>query len=315
MLSREDNELVTRVGPGTPLGRMMRKYWTPALLSEEIARDGAPVRIRLLGERLVAFRDTDGRVGVFEEYCPHRRVSLFLGRNEERGLRCVYHGWKFDVAGRCVDMPTEPPGSEFQRKMRAVAYPTVEHGGVVWAYLGSGEPPAPPRFEWTRLRPEQRVVTRTWQECNWLQALEGGIDAAHAAALHTVIDEASKRAVGGVRHHRRDRAAAKPSPGAAAAHRRRPRPAGGGRPAAVQPAGGLLGGARAAVRGGRRDAARAPRPPHPRVRLGHDVRRRARDPARRRLVLAGERSAARRRELGCLSAGGALSAASPPPLP
>jgi hypothetical protein len=106
----------------------------------------------------------------------------------------VYHGWKFDVSGRCLDMPTEPAGSEFRRQMRVVSYATVELGGVVWAYLGSGEPPLPPRFEWTRLKPEQRVVTRTWQECNWLQALEGGIDAAHAAALHTVLDDKSKRA-------------------------------------------------------------------------------------------------------------------------
>ena len=195
MLSREDNELVTRVGPEAPLGRLMRRYWLPALLSDEIAEpDGPPVRVRLLGESLVAFRDTEGRIGLIEEFCAHRRVSLFLGRNEESGLRCVYHGWKYDVSGRCVDMPTEPPETDFSARVRLAAYPTVELGGVVWAYLGGGEPPAEPRFEWTGLRPDQRVVTRTWQECNWLQALEGGIDSAHASALHTTLTPDTKRA-------------------------------------------------------------------------------------------------------------------------
>ena len=194
MLTREDNELVTRVGPGTPMGKLMRRYWMPALLSSELERDGAPVRVRLLGERLIAFRDTEGRIGLIEEFCAHRRVSMYLARNEECGIRCVYHGWKYDVNGRCIDMPTEPAGSTFKDKIRMTAYKTVELGGVVFAWMSEGEAPAPPRFEWTRLRPDQRVVTRTWQECNWLQALEGGIDAAHAAALHTVLDDTSKRA-------------------------------------------------------------------------------------------------------------------------
>ncbi len=195
MLSHEDNEKLTRVGSGTPMGALMRRYWTPALLSSEIAEpDGAPVRIRLLGESLVAFRDTAGRVGVLDEFCAHRRASLFLGRNEEGGLRCVYHGWKYDVTGRCVELPTEPADSDFKDTIQLTAYPTVEHGGVVWAYLGTGDAPPPPRFEWTGLGPDQRVVTRTWQECNWLQALEGGIDSAHASALHVVLDPASGRA-------------------------------------------------------------------------------------------------------------------------
>jgi len=195
MLSTEDNDLVTRVGPGTPLGALMRRYWIPVVVASEIAeRDGPPIRVRLLGERLVAFRNSEGRVGLLGEFCPHRRVSLFLGRNEECGLRCVYHGWKFDLAGRCVDMPTEPPGSEFKNRIRQVAYPTAELGGVVWAYMGEGDPPPPPRFEWTRLRDDQRVVTRTWQECNWLQALEGGIDSMHASALHTKLTPGSPRA-------------------------------------------------------------------------------------------------------------------------
>ena len=194
MLTREDNELVTRVGPGTPMGTLMRRYWTPALLSSDLERDGAPARVRLLGERLIAFRDTEGRIGLLEEFCAHRRVSMYLGRNEECGLRCVYHGWKYDVNGRCIDMPTEPAGSTFKDRIRMRAYPTVELGGVVFVWMGEGAPPAPPHFEWTRVRPEQRVVTRIWQESNWLQAVEGGIDAAHASALHTLVDETSKRA-------------------------------------------------------------------------------------------------------------------------
>ena len=195
MLSREDNERVTRVGPGTPLGKLMRAYWIPALLASEIEeRDGPPVRVRLLGEDLVAYRDTSGRVGLLEELCAHRLVSLFLGRNEENGIRCVYHGWKYDVTGQCVDMPTEVEDSPYKSKIRLQAYPTIETGGIIWAYMGEGTPPEPPAFEYTRLRPEQRVVSRTWQESNWLQALEGGIDSMHASALHTVISKDSTRA-------------------------------------------------------------------------------------------------------------------------
>ena len=137
MLSREDNELLCRIGPGTPMGDLMRQYWVPAALSNELgARDGAPLRVRLLGEDLIAFRASSGTVGLVRSSCPHRGASLFYGRNEEEGLRCVYHGWKFDVAGRCVDMPSEPAESNFRGKVRAVAYPCVERAGLVWAYLG-----------------------------------------------------------------------------------------------------------------------------------------------------------------------------------
>jgi len=188
MLNYEDNERLCRVGPDTPMGNMLRRYWQPALLSSELEeRDGPPMRVRLLGEDLVAFRDTDGRVGLVDAYCPHRRAPLFYGRNEDCGIRCVYHGWKYDVTGRCVDMPTEAADSDLKSRIHHAAYPTVELGDVVWAYLGTGEPPPPPRFEWTGLRPDQRIVTRTWQECNWLQALEGGIDSMHASALHTLL--------------------------------------------------------------------------------------------------------------------------------
>jgi phenylpropionate dioxygenase-like ring-hydroxylating dioxygenase large terminal subunit len=134
MLSREDNELLTRVGPGTPMGTTMRRYWIPALLAWELPEpDCPPVRTRLLGEDLVAFRDTVGRVGLLAELCPHRRASLFLGRNEECGLRCVYHGWKFDVEGRCVDMMNEPDALSFKHKIRTTSYPTLEVGGIIWA--------------------------------------------------------------------------------------------------------------------------------------------------------------------------------------
>ena len=193
MLKREDNERLTRVGPGTPMGTLMRKYWMPALLSSELEADGAPVRVKILGERLLAFRDSRNRIGLIDEFCAHRRTSLFYGRNEDCGIRCIYHGWKYDVTGRCVDLPTEPPGSTYISKIKLTSYPTVELGGVLWAYLGEGTPPAPPKFEWTQLEPARRQVCRNLVECNWLQTLEGGIDSAHASFLHSVVSDSTKR--------------------------------------------------------------------------------------------------------------------------
>src|SRR3954452_11463016 len=135
MLSREDNELLTSVGPGTPMGTLMRRFWLPILLSTELPEaDCPPVRVGLLGEKLVAYRDSEGQLGLVAENCPHRGASLFFGRNEEAGIRCVYHGWKFDVAGTCVDMPNEPPESNLRSKVRVTAYPCVERGEVIWAY-------------------------------------------------------------------------------------------------------------------------------------------------------------------------------------
>jgi phenylpropionate dioxygenase-like ring-hydroxylating dioxygenase large terminal subunit len=196
MLARDDNERVTRVGPGTPMGETMRRYWIPALLARELAEpDGPPVRVRLLGEDLVAFRDSRGRVGLLEERCPHRQASLFLGRNKECGLRCVYHGWKFDADGQCVDMMNEPAELGFAAKIRAAAYPTVEMGGVIWAYLGPAERRPPlPCFAWTQAPATHRHVSKVLQESNWLQGLEGGIDTSHAPILHRVLDPASSRA-------------------------------------------------------------------------------------------------------------------------
>lgn len=188
MLSREDNERLTRVGPGTPAGKTLRRYWLPALLSSEVPEpDGVPMKVRLLGEDFVAFRDTSNAVGLVDAYCPHRRAPMFLGRNEKSGLRCIYHGWKFDRSGQCLEMPTEPRDSAMKAKMRIDAYPTWEGGGIVWAYLGpAAEKPAPPVWEFIRAPQTHRFVSRTVQDCNYLQALEGGLDSAHAQILHNI---------------------------------------------------------------------------------------------------------------------------------
>jgi phenylpropionate dioxygenase-like ring-hydroxylating dioxygenase large terminal subunit len=195
MLAHDDNERATRVGPGTPMGTTMRRYWMPALLARELPEpDCPPVRVKLLGEELVAFRDSRGKIGLLEEHCPHRRVSLFFGRNEDCGLRCVYHGWKFDVDGRCVDMMNEPEELSFADKIRTAAYPTVDVGGVIWAYLGPEERRPPlPKFAWTQVPPTHRHVSKVIQESNWLQGLEGGIDTSHVPILHRVLSADSAR--------------------------------------------------------------------------------------------------------------------------
>ncbi len=186
MLKPEDNERLCRVGPGTPGGDMMRRYWQPAALAVEVpVKDGAPVRVRILGEDLIAFRDSNGRVGLVDAFCPHRRAPMFFARNEECGLRCVYHGWKFDADGKCVDMPSEPADSPMKTGMSIKSYPTVERGGVIWAYLGPKDKmPAPPDYEWIRAPETHRHVSKTFEDCNWLQALEGGLDTAHGSFLH-----------------------------------------------------------------------------------------------------------------------------------
>ena len=186
MLSVHENEVVTRVGAGAPMGELMRRYWQPVLMARELPEpDCPPVRVRLLGEELVAFRGTKGRVGLLDEWCAHRRTSLWLGRNEEDGLRCVFHGWKYDVTGQCVDMPNVLPEYDFKDKIRARGYPTQELGGVIWAYMGAKDKQPPlPSFEWTR-QPETHLhVSKGLQESNWLQALEGGLDSVHTSFLH-----------------------------------------------------------------------------------------------------------------------------------
>jgi phthalate 4,5-dioxygenase len=191
MLTSEENEFLCRVGPGTPMGTLLRRFWEPALLSEELPDpDSRPVRVRLLGEDLIAFRDSDGRVGLLANNCAHRGASLFFGRNEESGLRCVYHGWKYDVMGRCLDMPNEPAESNFRDKVHQTAYPCREAGGVVWTYMGPPElePPALPQFDWTLVPEEQRLVSKLRQESNWVQGVEGGIDSSHVSFLHANLE-------------------------------------------------------------------------------------------------------------------------------
>src|SRR5882672_12868546 len=155
MLSAQDNALITQTSKGTPMGELFRRFWLPVLLPEELPEpDCPPVRIKVMGEYLVAFRDTNGQVGFVEAFCPHRRAPLFYGRNEECGLRCVYHGWKFDRNGDCVDMPSEPAGTTLQAKVKILAYPTVEKGGVIWTYMGpKDQKPEPPDYEWLRAPP------------------------------------------------------------------------------------------------------------------------------------------------------------------
>jgi nitrite reductase/ring-hydroxylating ferredoxin subunit len=202
VLPQEQNELLCRVGPGTAMGALMRRYWIPAGFTDQIAKpDSPPIRVRLLGEDLVLFRDSQGRVGLLDEKCPHRTASLFFGRNEQGGLRCVYHGIKFDVDGNCVDLPCVPQMSQshltnLQKQLNAKSYPCIERGDVVWTYMGPAElKPEFPELEWTLLPAAQRYATRHVQECNWLQALEGGFDATHLTFLHGGESDASRKIV------------------------------------------------------------------------------------------------------------------------
>jgi phthalate 4,5-dioxygenase len=185
---RENGEIISRVGRGTPMGEAMRRFWLPALLSAEVLRDGPPLRLRILGEDLVAFRDTDGQVGIVDAFCPHKRAPLFFGRNEKCGLRCVYHGWKFDVHGQCLDIPNIIPPDNYDtlvKRMRITAYETAEAGGVVWAYMGPAEKkPALPKMEWMGLPADHVHVSRWLQRSNWLQGMEGELDTAHISFLH-----------------------------------------------------------------------------------------------------------------------------------
>jgi phthalate 4,5-dioxygenase len=173
------------------MGALMRRYWIPALFASQLpGPDCPPVRVNLMGERLVAFRDTRGRIGLLGERCPHRTASLFFGRNEEGGLRCVYHGWKFDRTGRCVDMPNESPESDFKHRIRHTAYPCDEQGGIIWAYMGpGGKGPPAPSFEWLQVPGGHRYITKHTQDCNWLQALEGDMDSSHVGFLHSTLNK------------------------------------------------------------------------------------------------------------------------------
>ena len=194
MLTAQDNQALTETGAETPMGQVFRRYWQPVLLARELKEDGPPRRVRLLGEDFVAFRDSSGQVGVVEPACSHRGANLFLGRNEDCGLRCVYHGWKFNTRGECVDIPTSAPevADRLKPKAKIRALPVAEWGDVIWAYLGSEKPPELPQFEFATLPPEQRFVSKKFQQCNWAQAVEGGLDTAHFSYLHANIDKGQK---------------------------------------------------------------------------------------------------------------------------
>jgi phthalate 4,5-dioxygenase len=184
-MNQEENALVTRTGPGTPMGELMRQYWLPAALSSELTADGPPVRMMLLGEKLIAFRDSAGRIGVMDHRCPHRCASLFFGRNEHDGIRCVYHGWKFDVDGNCLEQPNVPPQQSFADKVKAKAYLATEQNGLVWVYMGDRDKaPALPPFEAANLPADQVRYRFVQRDCNWMQAIEGDLDTSHVGFLH-----------------------------------------------------------------------------------------------------------------------------------
>lgn len=187
MISAEQNEYLCRTGPGTPMGNMFRRYWLPALMASELPEpDCPPVRVQLLSERLIAFRDSSGKLGLMDEFCAHRGVSLWFGRNEEGGLRCPYHGWKYDTTGQCIEVPSEPVSSGFCQKIKLKSYPCVEFGGVVWTYMGpEEEKPELPAFEWAQVAANQRYLSKRWQQSNYLQGMEGGIDSSHVSFLHS----------------------------------------------------------------------------------------------------------------------------------
>lgn len=188
MLSVEENVAVTHVEGEAPMGQLMERYWLPATRSEELEVDGAPQRVRLLGRDLVAFRDTNGTVGVLDESCPHRGASLALARNEDCALQCLYHGWRIAADGEVLETPSEPANSTFKRRVRANSYPAWEAGGIVWTYLGpQGLEPPKPEFDFTELQADQLMVIKGVEYCNWLQCLEGAVDSAHLNWLHTNI--------------------------------------------------------------------------------------------------------------------------------
>ena len=187
MISREENDALTQTGPGTLMGDLFRRYWIPALHSWELPEpDCPPVRVQLLGESLIAFRDTKGRIGLLDEFCAHRGVSLWFARNEECGLRCVYHGWKYDITGQCVDLPSEGGDGRMRKRIKLKSYPCIEQAEVIWTYMGPPElQPEPPGLEWTQVPAANRYVSKRLQESNYLQALEGGIDSSHVSFLHS----------------------------------------------------------------------------------------------------------------------------------
>jgi phthalate 4,5-dioxygenase oxygenase subunit len=190
MLSKADNELLVRNGPGTPMGTLYRRFWAPVMLASELGGpDSPPVRVNVMGENLVAFRDTNGKLGLLDAYCPHRRANLFWGRNEEAGLRCVYHGWKFDVTGQCVDLPNCPEGPTLKNKVRTTAYPAMERGGIIWAYMGPADKIPPfPEAEVFNAPASHRHIVKIKTRGNFAQMQEGDVDSSHVSFLHSSVD-------------------------------------------------------------------------------------------------------------------------------
>ena len=185
MVTATDNKILTETGPGTPMGELMREYWIPAAMSSELEADGDPMRLMLLSEKLVAFRDTNGKVGVMDHRCPHRCASLFFGRNEEGGIRCVYHGWKYDADGNCLEMANVPPHQDFKHKVHAKAYKTAERGGMIFVYMGKrAEAPPLPDIESTLVLESELDIRFNLRECNYLQGVEGELDTSHVGILH-----------------------------------------------------------------------------------------------------------------------------------
>lgn len=194
MLNAADNEMLTRTGEGTPMGELFRRFWVPVLLSQQVPEaDGPPVRVRIMGEDLIAFRDTEGRVGLVEPRCPHRGANLFFGRNEQSGIRCAFHGWKFNVHGECLELTTVPRNESYEKtraRIRLKSYATRELGEMIWAYMGPQDAiPEPPDMEFMRVPASHRFVSKKLQQCNWAQACEGALDTAHFSFLHMSIGD------------------------------------------------------------------------------------------------------------------------------
>ncbi len=193
-----EHQMLAETGPATAMGKLLRRSWVAALLSRELPEpDGAPLRVRLLGEDLIAFRASDGMVGLLAEHCSHRGASLFFGKNAENGLRCWYHGWKYDRDGNCIDMPNEPPQTQFCDKVKHRAYPCVERNGVVWTYMGPRETTPPlPELEWLTVPASHVYASKCIRECNWMQGMEGDIDSVHLGILHQEIFKKRASALG-----------------------------------------------------------------------------------------------------------------------
>ena len=189
MISKELNETLTRTGTGTEAGEVMRRYWQPAALSDELAGNRPVVPVKLLGENLVLFRDDDGELGLIDRACPHRGADLCFGRLEDNGLRCPFHGWHFNRDGQCVEQPGEPEGSKMHEQIKTTSYPVVEKNGIIFAYMGPGEPPEFPNFDCFRAPDTHVFAFKGLWECNWLQAMEVGIDPAHASFLHRFLED------------------------------------------------------------------------------------------------------------------------------